>query len=175
MNTMNNRRRRESTERIEREFLGQLQTKALQKITVAGLCKQCGINRSTFYANYRDIDDLAERCREKLEQEVKQLYGGEVAWDFESCDILKLLGHIQDNQLFYRTYFKLGYDARYRAKPYELQQARQRFGDQYAGYHVEFFRNGFNAVVKLWLAGGCRESPEEIGEILRLEYRERGK
>jgi hypothetical protein len=30
-----------------------------------------------------------------------------------------------------------------------------------------------NAIIKLWLAGGCQESPEEIVEVLKLEYRGR--
>ncbi len=40
-------------------------------------------------------------------------------------------------------------------------------------YHIEFFRNGLNAIIKLWLAGGCKESPEEMAEVLKQEYRGR--
>ena len=40
-------------------------------------------------------------------------------------------------------------------------------------YHIEFFRKGFNAIVKLWLEGGCIETPEEMQEILQSEYRGR--
>lgn len=34
--------------------------------------------------------------------------------------------------------------------------------------------SGFNAVVKRWLNGGCKESPEEIEGIIRSEYQGRG-
>ena len=40
-------------------------------------------------------------------------------------------------------------------------------------YHIEFFRNGLNAIIKLWLAGGCQETPEEMAEVLKAEYRGR--
>lgn len=40
-------------------------------------------------------------------------------------------------------------------------------------YHIEFFRNGLNAIIRLWLAGGCKESPEEMAEVLKMEYRGR--
>lgn len=40
-------------------------------------------------------------------------------------------------------------------------------------YHIEFFRNGLNAIIKIWLAGGCKETPEEMAEVLHQEYRGR--
>jgi hypothetical protein len=44
------------------------------------------------------------------------------------------------------------------------------FDNKYMEYHIEFFRNGLNAIIKLWMDGGCKESPEEMVEILRQEY-----
>lgn len=74
MNTKNNRRRRESIERIEKIFIELLQTKELHEITVSEICKRCELNRSTFYANYTDIYELADKIRESLEKEVNLLY-----------------------------------------------------------------------------------------------------
>lgn len=70
MNTKNNRRRRESVEKIERVFIELLQTKEINEIRVSDICKRCGLNRSTFYANFIDIYDLADKVREHLEREV---------------------------------------------------------------------------------------------------------
>ena len=173
MNTKNNRRRRASMERIESAFINLLQTRELNQITVSDICKQCGLNRSTFYANYADIYQLADRVREHLEAEVNQLYEAETAQGFNSNDFLKLFRHIRENQLFYRTYFKLGYDHQYQIKLYDYHQAQRHFGNRHIAYHIEFFRNGFNAIVKMWLANGCQETPEEMEEILLSEYKER--
>lgn len=40
-------------------------------------------------------------------------------------------------------------------------------------YHIEFFKTGLNAIIKKWLNNGCAESPEEIEEILKSEYKNR--
>lgn len=34
---------------------------------------------------------------------------------------------------------------------------------------------GLNAIVKKWLDGGCKESPEEIDKILKDEYKDKQK
>lgn len=173
MNTKNNRRRRESEERIEKAFIELLQTRELNEVTVSDICKRCGLNRSTFYSNYADIYDLADRMRAHLEEEVDRLYEAEQRQNFNSNDYLRLFRHIKENQLFYRTYFKLGYDNQFRLKYYDVHQAERHFNNQYIGYHMEFFRCGFNAIVKLWLQGGCKETPEEMDGIIRLEYQGR--
>lgn len=173
MNTKNNRRRRDSIQRIEKAFIGLLQTRELNEITVSDLCKLSGLNRSTFYANYVDIYDLADKLRVHLEEEVNQLYREEQSAPFNGHNFLKLFRHIRDNQLFYLTYFKLGYDSRHQPLLYDTSLARQYFDDQYIDYHIAFFKSGFNAIVKMWLAGGCKETPEEINEIIQSEYRGR--
>ena len=175
MNTKNNRRRRESIERIEKAFLELLQTKELAEITVSALCKACNLNRSTFYANFVDLYDLADKVREDLEKDVGSLYEAERTQGFNSNDYLKLFRHIRDNQLFYRTYFKLGYDNQQQILLYDTRQAQEYFDNRHIEYHIEFFKSGFNAIVKLWLAGGCKESPEEMDEIVRSEYQGRAK
>ena len=159
MNTKNNRRRCESMERIQKVFIELLQTKELHEISVSDICKRCELNRSTFYANFVDIYELADKVREDLEREVNLLYEAETTQGFNSNDYLKLFYHIKDNQLFYRTYFKLGYDNQSKLEYYDIHQAKQHFDNRHIEYHVEFFRSGFNAIVKKWLAGGCKETP----------------
>ena len=173
MNTKNNRRRRASMERIEKAFIELLQTRELNEITVSDICKRCELNRSTFYANYVDLYDLADKVRAHLEEEVNRLYETEIEQKFNSNDYLRLFCHIKENQLFYRTYFKLGYDNQFKLQDYDIQQAKRHFDNQHIEYHVEFFRNGLNAIVKMWLAGGCKESPEEMDRIIRSEYQGR--
>ena len=173
MNTKNNKRRQRSVELIKKTFMEFLQTKELNEITVSDICKKCNLNRSTFYANFADIYDLADKVCEYLEKEVYRLYEAERSKQFNSNDYLKLFRHIQANQIFYRTYFKLGYDNQFKVKYYDVHQAQYHFDNKYIDYHIEFFKSGFNAIVKMWLAGGCRETPEEMDQIIRSEYRGR--
>ncbi len=173
MNTKNNKRRRESTAKIEQSLIELLKSKPLTQITVSDICKKACLNRSTFYANYSDIYDLADKIREHLENEINTLYETGHTDKFYSDDFLKLFCHIKDNQPLYNIYFKLGYDNNYKVIFHGDTQALKYFPQSHIEYHVEFFRHGFNAIVKKWLGNGCTESPEEMAEIIRNEYLER--
>lgn len=171
MNTANNKRRRDSQQRMEKAFVQLLQEKEINQISVTGICKQARVNRSTFYANYLDIYDLADAVKKQLEKDVIDLYTDEREQLTRSVDFLKLLHHMKENQLFYKTYFKLNRDSRNPFSAYEPRRAVEYYDNQYIEYHIEFFQAGFNAVVKKWLNGGCAESPEEIDSIIKAEYK----
>ncbi len=173
MNTPNNKRKKESMERIEKVFIELLQTKELSEISVSDICKRAGLNRTTFYANYTDIYGLADTIRDKLEVAVSDLYKDEITQGFNSNDYLKLFQHIQDNQIFYQTYFKLGYDNHYKIITYDVNLALEHFQNRFIEYHMEFFKAGITQIINLWLKNGCKESPEEMFEIIKSEYRGR--
>lgn len=172
MNTKNNRRRKESQEKIEKAFVELLQTHNVKDITVSQLIQLAGLNRSTFYANYLDIFDLADKTRETLERDFSNLFAD---YDYfnQRSGALKMFQHIKENQIFYQTYFKLCYDDKHLISVYDPKRAEQEHISGNLKYHIEFFRNGLNAIIKLWLAGGCKESPEEMAEVLKQEYRGR--
>ncbi len=173
MNTPNNKRKKESMDRIEKVFIELLQTKELDEISVSDICKRAGLNRTTFYANYTDIYGLADAIRDKLENEVSDLYKEEVMQGFNSNDFLKLFRHIKDNQIFYKTYFKLGYDNNYKIFRYDTDLAHNHFQNKFIEYHMEFFKAGITQIIKIWLKGGCKESPEDMFEIIKSEYTRR--
>ena len=172
MNVKNNKRRKDSQEKLTKAFIALLQTRDLKDITVSDLIKQTGLNRSTFYANYLDIFDLADQTRHTLEQEFSNLFAD---YDYfnDRSGALKMFQHIKENQIFYKTYFKLCYDDRHLISIYDPKRAKQEHVETNLKYHIEFFRNGLNAIIKLWLAGGCQESPEEMAQVLKQEYQGR--
>lgn len=173
MNTPNNRRRKESREKIEKVFVELLQTHELNQIRVSDLCKRARVNRTTFYANYTDLYGLADAIRDRLEAGLADLYREETAAGINTNNYLKLFCHIQQNQIFYRTYFKLGYDNRYTILRYDTELAKRYFQDRFIPYHMEFFKSGLTRIIKLWLENGCQETPEEMWEILKSEYQGR--
>ena len=172
MHVKNNKRRRESQDKIEKAFIELLQTCEIKEIAVSDIIKITGLNRSTFYANYIDIFDLADKTREKLEADFSNLFSD---YDYlnEHSGGLRMFTHIKENQLFYKTYFKLCYDDKHLVSIYDAKRAEKEQVYNNLKYHIEFFRNGLNAIIKLWLAGGCQESPEEMAEVLKQEYRGR--
>ncbi len=170
MNTPNNKRRRQSVEKIHKAFIELLQTNELDKISVSDICKMTELNRSTFYANFLDIYDLADKTRHILEKEFSSLFAD---YDYfnEDSGAEKMFEHIKENQLFYKTYFRLCYDSSHLITVYDPKRAEQEGINDDIKYHIEFFRNGINAIIKLWLSGGCVESPKQMAEILKREYR----
>lgn len=168
MNVKNNKRKRESVEKIEKAFISMLQKKEINQISVTDICKDTGLNRSTFYANFIDIYDLADKLRVKLEDDFNAQFQSEKDQNAET-----MFRHIYENQIFYNTYFKLGYDDKHQVCIYDTARAENDFMSKHIKYHIEFFRNGINAIIKMWLANGCEETPEEMAEILKSEYKGR--
>lgn len=173
MNKANNKRKRNSQEKIEKIFLELIQTKEINNISVTDICKKANLNRTTFYSNYIDINDLADKIRDELEKEVSYFYIEEGNGEFNNNNLLKLFNHIKENQLFYKTYFKLEFDKGPINSIYNstLENAHLYYNDNKIDYHIEFFKAGLNAIILKWLYSGCTESPEEMVNIIKNEYK----
>ena len=172
MNTKNNRRRQSSVERIKAAFFDQLKKKELSQIKVTDICKIADINRSTFYANFIDIFDLADKIYDGLQNEVGQMF--DLKCDLTSCldEFRALFEHIRAHQELYVCYFRLGYENKH-WQVKNFFDIKNSLNEQDLDYRVEFFKSGFNAIVKMWLFGGCKETPEYMCEVLLSEYRGR--
>ena len=173
MNKANNKRRKESQEKIEKEFVHLIQTKELNEITVSEICKNTKLNRSTFYANYLDIYDLADKIKDRLIEDVTDLYEDERTKGYNSNDFTKIFYLVKENPLFFKTYFKLESDIFISNQKYLYDDNLSKlfYNDLHIDYHIAFFKAGFNAILKKWLDNGCIESPEELMDIIKAEYK----
>lgn len=170
MNVQNNKRKKSSMEKIEKIFLQLIQKKNIEEISVSTICEKADLNRSTFYANYIDIYDLAEKIKKDMEEEFAEF---QISMNSKSDETgyLNMFRHIKENQIFFKTYFKLEDISMSKPTEYRVDLAEKYYDNKYIDYHIEFFRAGLNAVIKKWLAGGCKESPEVINEIITSEYK----
>ena len=173
MNMPNNKRKKESQKKIEKIFIELIQNKEINEISVTEIVKLAKINRSTFYANYIDIYDLADKLKEKLCNDYVELYKEEHTNHKHSYNYLPMFQDIKNNQLFYKTLFKLNFDFRdYYKNNSEIEESIKYHGTaKNIEYHIEFFKAGMTAIIKKWLDNGCKESPEEMVQILKDEYR----
>ena len=171
MNKPNNKRKKDSQERIEKVFLQLIQKKEVTDITVTQICNLAKVNRTTFYANYLDIYDLTDKVRERMILEFADIFKGNHEHSKENY--LKLFEHIKENQIFYKTYFKLGYDVNYDITYFDKELASKMFDNKFIPYHCEFFKAGITAIIKMWLKNYCKESPDDILEIIESEYNNR--
>lgn len=173
MNTHNNKRRQETIKSVENAFLGLCEKQNFSKIKVSDICKKAGINRSTFYANFIDIYDLAEKIQLRLENDVSRLLEQDNVPQYSSKDFLKLFEHIKENQKLYLFYFKLDFDNKDKLNLFNICLQDFDINAEFIDYHIAFFKSGFNAIVKRWLENGCQETPEQMKDILMNEYKGR--
>lgn len=170
MNKDNNKKRKESIEKIEKTFLQLIQKKNIEEISVTTICKLAHINRSTFYSNYIDMYDLVDKVKEKMEVEFAQFQLSKNSHQ-NTEGYLNMFNYIKENQIFFKTYFKLeSISMKYPTK-YNIELAEKYYDNKYIDYHIEFFRAGLNAIIKKWLNNGCKETPEEINNIITSEYK----
>lgn len=162
-----------ASEKIEKAFIEIIQTKEINKITVTDIVKKANINRSTFYVNYLDIFDLRDKIKTKMYQDLLELYKEEAIKQEHSYDYLKLFKHIKENQIYYKTMFKLNFEfLDYYDNFLEDKEAIKYYGSsKNIEYHIEFFKAGIRAIIKKWLMNNCKENPEEMIEILNTEYK----
>lgn len=170
MNVSNNKRKKSSIEKIEKVFIQLIQKKNIEEISVSMICELADLNRSTFYSNYIDIYDLAEKVMKNMEIEFGQFQLSNNAKQ-DSNGYLNMFRYIKDNQIFFKTYFKLESYSKSLPTQYNIELAEKYYDNKYIDYHIEFFRAGLNAIIKKWLDGGCKETPEEINEIITSEYK----
>jgi len=173
MNVPNNKRKRESQKKIEKVFIELLQTRDVKDITVSEIVKLTKINRSTFYANYIDIYDLVDKVKDKMINDFFDIYKEEVQTEKHSYNFLKLFKHIKENQIFYKTYFKLNFDFNWSTNYLDEGMIKWFGSIDKKEYHIAFFKAGLNAIIQMWLNNNCKETPEELDYIIKKEYKKK--
>lgn len=172
-----NVKKKNSEVKIEKAFINLLQTLELNEIRVTDICLKANINRSTFYANYLDIYDLADKVKKTMYLDILGLYKEETLKQEHSYNYLKLFKHIKKNQEYYKIMFKLNFDFSVYYDYYlEQKEAMKYFStNENLDYHITFFKAGISAVLKKWLNNNCDKEPEEMAKILFDEYQKKQK
>lgn len=161
--------KKESQKKIEKVFLNLIQTKEINQITVSKICELAKVNKTTFYANYLDIYDLVDKVKESMILEFANIFKEQRGHTKDNY--LKMFEHVKENQIFYKTYFKLNFDKDYKIIYFDKKLAEKMYNNKFIDYHCEFFKAGITAIIKMWLNNGCKESPKEILEIIESEYK----
>lgn len=177
MNTKNNARSQGSRQSLRQALLKLLDTQELPQITAAQLCREAGVNRSTFYAHYENIWELMEELEDEMDQKLLAKFQGvqdaqSVMLDQKS--FLILTRHIASYPAFFRARlnnpslqagrFKVGME--FLMDGIILPYAKSLNSTPLLPYYIAFGKAGIFEVLKMWIEGNCKETEEEIAQML---------
>ncbi len=180
MNTAFNIRYQSTEEKIERALFNLLRIRNFNDIYIKEICYEAGINRSSFYAHYQDINDLMIKTEERLSAEINKIFVPNKVYRHE--DFVKLFEFLYSKRDFYNAYLSqqdqfmvkndfIGYLKR--AEEGVIRHEEYNSRDLY--YHMAFFSGGLLALTKFWIQRGCEYSPEKMAQIIFDQYKNNSK
>jgi len=176
MNTINNQRFQSTEQKIQKALFSLLKIRKYNDISIKEICYEAGINRSSFYAHYTDINDLMIKTEQSLSREIAEIFAPEKDWNEQS--FVALFVFLQKNKDFYKSYLETN-DQPYMEtndfvgymKMIKRYNRNADFADSEKIYHMAFFAGGIKAMAKSWIKNNCKETPEQMAQILTNEYK----
>ena len=153
-------------------FYELLQAQSFKKITVEMILEKSGVSRSTFYRSFRDKYDLMNQYyADFFDKTVRD--GRAKSWEAATAE---LLGFIYENKQFYTNAFQTEgpnscFDFIYSknvdfASRRYLEETGEPALTPTETAAVYFYCSGTLQVVKRWVKGEFKNTPEEIAAIL---------
>lgn len=176
-----------TAKRMDEAFLNLVERKDFDYITITEICREAGVNRSTFYLHYETVGDLLNECVENINQEF-MLYFNETSTYFRQnvkSMPLEQLFFITPKYLIpyltyiseHRTVFKVVL-----ANPQTMQAENtyaSLFGDildqileryeipeKNRSYMLSFYIEGMMGIIKQWLLSDCKDSVDDVAQIM---------
>ncbi len=175
-----------TAQRMDEAFLKLLSEKEFEYITVKEICKEAGVNRSTFYLHYETIGDLLDETTDYIGGKFKS-YFENVTMDMGKIDSLPLselylitpeyvtpwLRFIKENNRLFQTFLSrhetlkvvTSYLTIFKGvispilTRFSVEQRNQE-------YMFLFYVEGILGIVKKWIREGCARPIEEITAII---------
>ena len=177
MNTKGNQRYQETKNRIKGSFLALLK-QGNKAVSVRMLCDYAKIHRTTFYGHYEDINALLQEMVADLYLQMMNYFVPEQGkFDINGFD--KLFQLAKEEKEFFLYYFdNIRPELRQEILVPELLlehhlALEERMGlknEEELMYQQSFFSAGSTALLIRWLKKGCKESPEEMGKLMKKNY-----
>lgn len=161
---------------LEASLKNLLLIKPLDKITIADITEDCGMNRMTFYYHFKDIYDLVEwSCVEDARKALKE----KKTYETWQQGFLQIFEAVLENKPFimnvYRSVsreqveiylYKLTYDLMIGVV--EEQAAGMAVRDEDKKFIADFYKFAFVGLMLDWIKKDMREDPKIIIDRLAL-------
>ncbi|MBQ3798559.1 MAG: TetR/AcrR family transcriptional regulator [Butyrivibrio sp.] len=176
-----------SAEKMHNALLTLLDSKGFEYITIKEICETAGVNRSTFYLHYDNVNDLLQETVEAVYKDFFGRFGAEGAESIDIDDkddeklflvtpgyLMPYLNFVEENRkLFYLMYEKnemMGAEKTYETWFKNIfGPILTRFGvpENEQPLIMVFYLKGIIGVVTEWVRGGCAESKDEIISVIQ--------
>ncbi len=164
-----------------------LNKKDYEFLTIKEICKKAGVNRSTFYLHYDNIDDLLFETIENLNKNFDACFGEENKNfvnninDKQKQDLILItpkyllpyLKHVKENKVVYQVSFKHPTLMQSNEK-YSYLQNKILFpifdifniDKNERKYISAYYISGVYAIVDEWIKGGCKDGDNMICDLI---------
>lgn len=175
MNVKNNKRYKTSSEKIETAFLALMERNGYENVSISDICQCAGVNRSTFYAHYDDINDLVIKIEGKFAHSMAIIFDFGCKQDHNT--FVSMFEFVKKNKHFYKAFLSIPYAtlAEKNIKNQILSNMQQKVKGVFTSetelyYRASFFGAGIKEIARLWLERDCKETPEQMAQLLKQEY-----
>ena len=176
-----------TAKKMDKALISLLEEKSFEYITVSEICKNAGVNRSTFYLHYENTVELLDEAARFLLDDFMSYFNVDmknITSKFKESSLEELnfisneylqpyLTYIKDNKSVFSTVLlhsvSFGfYEIFQRLYENIFNPILERYNYPIADrqYAMMFYLNGIIAIVKEWLKDGCEKTIEEVSQII---------
>lgn len=176
-----------TAQKMDEALFSLLEQKDFAFITVKDICRVADVNRSTFYLHYETISDLLDECSEYLMRRFETYFKAELREAPKAVTtaplselnfispryLIPYLEFVRDNRKVFRTAVEHNrlFSTMKQAQAFfedifiPILQ-RYRYPEETHRYVLLYYLSGMMAVVTEWLKADCKETPEELSNII---------
>lgn len=152
-------------EAITQALLILLKHKPYEQITVAEIVRKAGVGRSSFYRNFIDKDDVLERYVTRLFSRSRE-FSDPYTVHLKDTIIAHYTAYYE-NREFLKTLHRNNILYRFMGNLRSITEQTIEENNMTVNlYQPAFFSAANLGVLAQWLERGCRETPQEIAEII---------
>ena len=164
------RRIRRTKKAVRGALLRLMKNKTVSQISATELCSEADINRSTFYVHYSAPEDVLKSIEEEFLNELEALLDNALENGRIIVELLNIIDAAReqwysiwhgDPRLIERAMDLAA------QKTLELWHAEGYKSEQEVMLFMRYATRGAAGIIGEWLDGGCRTSPEELGELIK--------
>lgn len=160
--------------KLEKAMCTLLKENELGEVSISMLCKEAGINRSTFYSYFKSVPELLHYLQKKYIEELTHQMSR--YWGYRHDILLfyqDILTYIEKNkEIFYCLYSSdtNGFIDQTIASAVTQKKLPNfnypKISQEDLNYVRIFTSYGINGIIKHWLMGNCKEPSEYIANLM---------